>query len=132
MTLAQLGLPDGVTLSSVLIVLLPAAVITFMLRWLPFSAVKLLKGSALMSMLAITMPVGVMVVLVMYTLSNARGATGGLLPALIATAVTLLLHWWRKDCGLSIIGGTVFYMFLVNLAKIGSPAQVQMLGSRFS
>lgn len=115
MTLAQLGLPEGVTLSSVALVLLPVAVVTFMLRWLPFSAVKLLKGSALMSMLAVTMPVGVMVVLVMYTLSTARGATGGLIPALIATAVTLLVHWWRRDCGLSIIGGTVFYMILVNL-----------------
>lgn len=115
MTFAQLGLPEGVTLSSVILVLLPVAVVTFMLRWLPFSAVKLLKGSALMSMLAITMPVGVMVVLVTYTLSAARSATGGLVPALIATAVTLLVHWWRRDCGLSIISGTVFYMVLVNL-----------------
>lgn len=37
------------------------------------------------------------------------------LPELIATAVTVGLHLWRKQMLLSIAGGTVCYMLLVQL-----------------
>lgn len=32
----------------------------------------------------------------------------------IAGAITLVLHWWRRDPGVSIVGGTLGYMVLVN------------------
>ncbi|WP_276651245.1 branched-chain amino acid transporter permease [Corynebacterium vitaeruminis] len=113
--LASAGLPEGVRLSTVLGVLVPVAIVTVALRQIPFSAVRALQGSSLMGLLSKTMPVGVMVVLVVYTLNSTRTAPGGLGAALIAVAATIALHAWRKDASLSIIGGTAIYMVLVNL-----------------
>lgn len=109
------GLPDGISLLSVFAVIIPVAIVTVLLRQIPFAAVRLLKGSPLMGLLAMTMPVGVMVVLVMYTLYGSLEAPGGLVAALIASIGKLVLHWWRRNPGLSIMGGTALYMVLVNL-----------------
>lgn len=113
--LAAAGLPEGVSLPMVFAVLIPVAVVTVLLRQLPFSALKLLKDSQLVGMLGITMPVGVMAALVIYTLFGQANAPGGLLASLISVAITVGLHAWRGDAGLSIVGGTVSYMVLVNL-----------------
>ncbi|MFA1432918.1 branched-chain amino acid transporter permease [Corynebacterium diphtheriae] len=109
------GLPDGISLLSVFAVIIPVAIVTVLLRQIPFAAVRLLNGSPLMGLLAMTMPVGVMVVLVMYTLYGSLEAPGGLVAALIASIGTLVLHWLRRNPGLSIMGGTALYMVLVNL-----------------
>ncbi|MCQ4624347.1 AzlD domain-containing protein [Corynebacterium sp. CCUG 65737] len=111
----SLGLPDGVTLTMVAAVLVPVAVVTVLLRALPFAFLRVLKGSALIEFLGATMPVGVMTVLVVYTLASALDAPGGLVPALIAGVVTLFLHVWRRSAGLSILTGTAVYMLLVNV-----------------
>lgn len=108
------GLPDGVSLTMVAAVLLPAAAVTFLLRALPFSLLKVLKGSPFIEFLAILMPVGVMTVLVVYSLYGYTGPR--FWAALVALAATLLLQWWRKRADLSILGGTVLYMLIVNLA----------------
>lgn len=113
--LAVAGLPEGVDLRTVLAVLIPVAVVTLVLRQFPFSALKVLKNSKFVGMLGITMPVGVMGALVIYTLFGQLTTPGGLGASLIAVAVTLTLHAWRRDAGLSIVGGTVCYMLLVNL-----------------
>lgn len=113
--LASAGLPEGVRLSTVLGVLVPVAIVTLILRQLPFSAVRALQGSSLMGLLSVTMPVGVMVVLVVYTLNSSRTSPGGLVASLIAVAATIALHAWRRDPSFSIIGGTIVYMILVNL-----------------
>ncbi|WIM70957.1 branched-chain amino acid transporter permease [Corynebacterium suedekumii] len=109
------GLPDGVTLSQTLAVLIPIAVITVALRWLPFAFVRALKGNQFFALLGLMMPVGVMAVLVVYTLFGQASAPGGVPAALSGVAVTLGLHAWKRDSGLSILGGTVAYMALVNL-----------------
>lgn len=62
--LGAMGLPEGVTLGMVVAVLVPAAVVTFLLRALPFSLLKALQASPLIEFLGLLMPVGVMTVLV--------------------------------------------------------------------
>ncbi|MHA2790199.1 branched-chain amino acid transporter permease [Corynebacterium sp. S7] len=109
------GLPEGVTLTMVASVLIPVAIVTVLLRALPFPFLKYLKGNQFIGLLGRMMPVGVMVVLVVYTLFGQVSAPGGIVSSLIGVAVTLLLHWWKKDSGLSILGGTITYMVLVNL-----------------
>ena len=106
---------DGVTLGMVVAVLIPAGVVTLLLRALPFSLLRVLKGSPFIEFLALLMPVGVMTVLVVYTLSGFAGAPARLWAALAALAVTLVLHWWKRRADLSILGGTALYMALVNL-----------------
>ena len=108
------GLPEGVTLTQVFAVLIPIGVITLALRWLPFMFVSALRGNQFFALLGRMMPVGVMTVLVVYTLFGQVGAPGGVPAALLGVAVTLGLHAWRRDSGLSILGGTLAYMGLVN------------------
>lgn len=110
-----MGLPVGVSLGMVAAVLIPIAIVTVSLRALPFSFLRLLKGSPVIQFLGATMPVGVMTVLVVYTLAGSRENPGGIWVALIASAVTLVLHAWKRRSGLSILSGTAVYMVLVNL-----------------
>ncbi|WP_080792193.1 branched-chain amino acid transporter permease [Corynebacterium pacaense] len=118
------GLPEGVSLYQVAAVLIPVAIITVVLRFIPFVAVRKMQGSELMSMLGRTMPVGVMSVLVIYTLFSSSSEPGGVWASLAAVAVTVALHWWRGSAALSIIGGTVAYMVLVNL--VVQPAHLML------
>ena len=110
-----MGLPAGVTPAMVWAVLIPVCIVTVALRALPFSFLKLLKGSPFIDFLAVLMPVGVMTVLVVYTIAHQAAEPGGIWSSLIASAVTLAVHWWRRSAALSIVAGTVCYMVIVNL-----------------
>lgn len=110
-----MGLPDGVTLGMVLGVLIPAGLVTFALRALPFVFLKTLKSSPLVSFLAVLMPVGVMTVLVVYSMLGYSASLMRLGAAALSLVVTLLLHWWRRRADLSILTGTLLYMLLVNV-----------------
>jgi branched-subunit amino acid transport protein AzlD len=88
--------------------------VTFALRSLPFAALKPLRGSALIGFLSRHMPAGIMIILAVYTLrgvSVAEAPHG--LPEAIALAATVVLHLWRRNAVLSILGGTALYMVLV-------------------
>ena len=84
-TMANYGLPDGVSLPMVAAVLIPVGIVTVLLRALPFSMLRVLKGSPFIEFLAVLMPVGVMTVLVAYTLVGHAGS-----PAHLASALTAL------------------------------------------
>jgi len=60
-------LPNGVTVSDVWAVLIPIGIITVFLLCIPFVATKRLRDSSIIEYLGITMPLGVMVILVVYT-----------------------------------------------------------------
>lgn len=70
-------MPAGVTLASIAAVLAPVGLITVVLRQLPFSFVKWMKDSQFFSLLGMMMPVGVMTILVVYTVYGQAGAPGG-------------------------------------------------------
>lgn len=107
-----MGLPEGVDLGMVAAVLVPIAIVTVLLRVVPFFVRSTLGSSSFIQMLGATMPVGVMVVLVVYTLSGLEG--GDVVAGLIATALTLALHAWCRRSIVSIGLGTVAYMVLIN------------------
>ncbi|MCG7233755.1 MULTISPECIES: AzlD domain-containing protein [unclassified Corynebacterium] len=108
-------MPDGVSLGAIAAVLIPVGIVTVLLRELPFSAKKWMKDSEFFSLLGLMMPVGVMTILVVYAVAGQADGTGGLWPVLLGVLVTVGLHKWKRDSGLSIFGGTAFYMILVNL-----------------
>lgn len=108
-------MPDGVTAPMVWAVLIPVCIVTVLLRQLPFSFIKQLRNSDLMGVLGRMMPVGVMVVLVVYTVSGQASSPGGIPVTLLGVAITLALHIAFKRTEVSIIGGTLAYMALVNL-----------------
>ena len=108
-------MPAGVSLGAIAAVLIPVGIVTVLLRELPFSAKKWMKDSEFFSLLGLMMPVGVMTILVVYAVAGQADGTGGLWPVLLGVLVTAGLHKWKRDSGLSIFGGTAFYMILVNV-----------------
>ncbi|AKK12177.1 branched-chain amino acid transporter permease [Corynebacterium uterequi] len=109
-----MGLPEGVTLGMVAAVLLPICVVTVVLRAVPFELRGRLGASGFFAQLGRWMPVGVMTVLVVYTLAGAVDSPGGLVPGLLAAAVTVGVHLWARRAAVSILVGTLTYMVLVN------------------
>lgn len=62
------------------------------------------------------LPPAVMAILVVYCLkSTSFSAVTNYLPQLVAVAVVVVLHLWRRNTLLSIAGGTAVYMILLRL-----------------
>lgn len=86
--------------------------VTLALRAAPFVALTRLRDSQVVRYLGRTMPAGVMVVLVVYTLRDTTAELGSWLPAAAALAVTLAVHLAFKRAAVSIVLGTATFMLL--------------------
>ena len=91
-------------------------VITFALRALPFVLFRRGTSSPLLFFLGGVMPAGVMVILVIYSVSalDYRHFPYGL-PGLISIALVVAVHHWRRNALLSIVAGTACNMLLLHL-----------------
>ena len=91
------------------------AVITFLTRALPFLLFD--RGSAppkLILYLGLVLPPAVIAMLIIYCLKDISFAqAGGWVPQLISVVVVVVLHLWKHNNLLSIFGGTILYMVLV-------------------
>ena len=86
-------------------------------RFLPFAVFRASKPTPrYITYLGRVLPGAVFAMLVVYCLKNVS-ITGGShgIPELISICVVVLLHLWKKQMLLSIAGGTVCYMLLVQL-----------------
>ena len=93
-----------------------SATVTWSLRALPFAALHRVRDSATLRHLGTAMPGGLMVVLALFTLRGLVTAAGPVLAAgLVALAVTVGLHLWRRNIVLSIVGGTAVHVALATL-----------------
>ncbi len=89
---------------------------TMLTRFLPFIIFpEGKKPPAYISYLGTVLPYAVIGLLVVYCLKDAFSGTYFALPELIAVSFIVILHKWRKNTLLSIGGGTVLYMFLVQV-----------------
>jgi branched-subunit amino acid transport protein AzlD len=93
-----------------------SAAITWALRALPFAALAPLRRSVVVRYLSLHMPLGVMVILALYTLRNVPAADElARWAAAAALAVTVGLHLWRRNVLLSIVGGTLTNVLIASL-----------------
>ena len=90
------------------------SLVTIGLRFLPFLIFRGRETPAFITYLGRVLPYAIMGMLVVYCLRGTaiRSAPHGI-PELIACAVVVGLHIWKKNTLLSIIAGTVCYMVLV-------------------
>ncbi|GGX74431.1 branched-chain amino acid transporter permease [Streptomyces hiroshimensis] len=93
---------------------LVAAAVTWGLRALPFAALTPLRASSIVQYLSTRMPAGVMVILLVYCLRDLSLTQTRTLAPLIALAVTVGLHLWRRNALLSILGGTAAHVILAS------------------
>lgn len=99
-----------------LLVLITLSLVTILLRELPY---MLFKGDRpipkWLEYLGKVLPFACMGMLLVYCLKDLSfTAVSGFVPELLACGVILLLYIWKKNALLCIIGGTVFYVVLVN------------------
>ena len=91
-----------------------SAAVTWALRALPFAALAPMRHSAVVRYLSVHMPVGVMVMLAIYTLHTAaRETPRDVLWLAVGVMVTAGLHLWRRQALLSILVGTATYVALM-------------------
>ena len=100
----------------VLAVVAVAAAVTFGLRYTGVKGADQVAHRPLMQFLSRTMPLGVMVVLVAYTLGDLSADLGRSAALVGAVAITTGLHLWRGNVALSLIVGTASYALLAALA----------------
>lgn len=103
---------DSVYIYSVIGVI---AIMTIIIRFLPFWVFKN-KVPKIIEYLGNVLPYSIMAMLVVYCLkgidifSNTHG-----LPEIIASLFVALIHKFKHNLLLSVISGTIVYMFLINI-----------------
>ena len=103
------------TTQSILIIAV-CALCTFVERALPFLLFRGKEVPDIVRYLGRVLPMAIMATLVMYCLKGITfSSAAGFAPPLIASALTALLHIWKRNTMLSIFGGTVCYMLLVQI-----------------
>lgn len=90
---------------------------TMLTRFLPFLIFRSDRPTPrYIQYLGSVLPLAVFAMLVVYCLRNVdvlQGSHG--LPEFIAILITIFLHMWRKQMLISIAGGTIAYMLLVQI-----------------
>lgn len=100
-----------------ILVIAVTALVTVVLRFLPFLVFGGKRETpAYISYLGRLLPYAVMAMLVVYCLRNISLAAAPFgVPEFVSCAAVILLHVWKRSSILSILGGTVCYMLLVQL-----------------
>ena len=107
------------TTSQSLIVFFVIALCTLLTRALPFLLFRGKQTPALVSYLGQVLPFAIMGMLVVYCLKGITPLRYPFaLPELIAVAGVVALHLWRRNTRLSIAGGTLLYMALVQFVFV--------------
>lgn len=96
------------------------ALVTAVLRFLPFWVFsESRERPKIIAYLGTVLPYAIMAMLVVYCLRSTSilGSTHGL-PELIAVIIVAALHLWKHNTLLSVFGGTVCYMLLVQVVFV--------------
>lgn len=105
------------TLTQQLITIAMIVLGTALTRYLPFMLFPAGKQTPpYVRYLGKVLPSAVFGLLVIYCLRNVNvlGGTYGI-PELLAITLVIVLHLWKRQMLLSIAGGTIFYMILVQI-----------------
>ena len=90
--------------------------VTIALRFAPFLLLRGRETPKFIAYLGRVLPYAIMGMLVVYCLRGTEFAeVSNWMPQLIATALVVLLHVWKRNTLLSIIAGTACYMILVQV-----------------
>lgn len=105
------------TVTQEIITIALCALATMITRFLPFFVFRTNKPTPkYIRYLGKALPAAIFGMLVVYCLKNITILTGNHgLPELIAITLVVVLHLWKRNMLLSILGGTVCYMLLVQI-----------------
>lgn len=105
------------TLTQQIITIAMVVLGTLLTRFLPFLVFPPGKETpGYIRYLGKVLPAAVFGMLVIYSLKDVNVLAGSYgIPELLAVLLVIVLHKWKRQMLLSIAGGTVFYMLLVQL-----------------
>ncbi len=93
-----------------------SAIITIMIRFLPFWIFKGRETPQSIQYLGNVLPYAIMAMLVVYCLRSIDFKTSPFgAREIIASLATVLLHVWKRNTLISVVGGTVIYMVLFHI-----------------
>ena len=102
------------SVQTTILIIAVCAACTFFERLLPFIVFRKGKVPAVISYLGKVLPTAIMATLVIYCLrSTSFTSWGGFVPQAVAVGVTALLHLWKGNTLISVLGGTLTYMCFV-------------------
>ena len=108
-----------VNVTRTLLVIAVCTACTLLERALPFAIFRGREVPKIVQYLGRVLPMAIMATLLIYTIKGITfTSVGGGLPYLIGIAVTAALHLWRNNTLLSIAGGTICYMLLVQFVFV--------------
>jgi len=103
-------------MSYFLLAVLVMTAVTYFTRAVPFLFFAKRQPPSLLGFLQKYLPPVVMVILVFASYKDIDyGAAPFGIPALVAGALTALLHFWKRNVLLSIVGGMALYMALIRV-----------------
>ena len=105
------------TLQQQIITISMCVLATMFTRFLPFAVFSSKRPTPrFIQYLGKVLPGAIFAMLVIYCLRNVSVSQGNHgLPELVGISVTVCLHLWKRQMLLSIAGGTICYMLLVQL-----------------
>ncbi len=96
-------------------VILAMGLVTFALRALPFVASQWLQKHPIVERLGQFLPLTIMTLLLVHAVAGAAHEhASGPWPELLAVLLVMLLQWFVKNALLSIVVGTLVYVFIRN------------------
>ena len=99
-----------------IVTILIAGFATVLTRFLPFVIFKGKKTPKALDYLGFALPCSVFGMLLVYCLKDTVVTSFPFaLPEVLGLAVTSAIYLWKKNTLISIVAGTVFYMFLVQV-----------------
>ena len=97
-----------------ILIIAVSALTTMAIRFFPFLVFGKRKVPEIVQYLGRVLPCAIMATLVVYCLKGVTLFSGNHgLPELISITLVVFLHKWKKQMLLSIAGGTICYMLLV-------------------
>lgn len=99
------------------IIILVIAIVTFFTRAIPFIVFSNYNETPkYIVYLGKVLPPAVIGMLIVYCVKNVRITENPYgIPEIVSIAVVALLHMWKRNNLISILGGTILYMFLVQV-----------------
>lgn len=108
------------TLIQKIIIILFVALGTMLTRFTPFILFPDGKETPqFIKYLGTVLPAAVFGLLIVYSLKDINILSGNHgIPELLASGLVIGLHFWKKQMLLSMAGGTLFYMFLIQVVFV--------------
>ncbi len=100
---------------SPLIYIISAAILTFIIRLIPYIFMDHITITNKVKHIIDTLPVVVMSLLVVYCFKDLRVNTSLFLPSLIGALSVIIIHLYKKNTILSILFGTIIYMICLQI-----------------